>query len=93
MNSAPFNSARSIAASPAQLWNETQRLTQEIEDLQARLCLLMEEESEDESLWSVWPYSWAATGWNAARNRFHSFHENRSVREDAREAVPQLRLL
>lgn len=89
-----MNTARSAAVSPAQLWNETQRLTQEIEDLQARLHILMDNEAEeDPSLWSVWPYSWAASGWQNARNRFHSFHKNHARRGETRESVPQLRLL
>ncbi|HEX8550883.1 MAG TPA: hypothetical protein VF681_04945 [Abditibacteriaceae bacterium] len=83
--------------SAAQMWDETNRLALEIEELQIRLELLMDnaptEEAEDQ--WNVWPYSWAVAGWNSARNCFHSFHENRigKPRAEVCEGAPQLRLL
>ena len=69
--------------STEQLWDETLRLTAEIEELQARLEYLLDNEPEgapDPECWNVWPYSWAIAGWNTARERFHSFHEKRAVR-------------
>lgn len=74
--------------STEQLWDETLRLTSEIEELQARLEYLLDYEADEieaPAVWNVWPYSWAISSWNNARERFHSFHATRaqhSMRRD-----------
>jgi hypothetical protein len=80
-----------------QLWDETRRLTAEIEELQIRLEYLLDNAGEDDiDTWNVWPYSWAIAGWNHARQRFHSFHENHEKQlapDTAFEATCPLRLV
>ncbi|HEX8833216.1 MAG TPA: hypothetical protein VF719_03390 [Abditibacteriaceae bacterium] len=66
-----------------ELWDETQRLTAELEQVQSRLARLqsgttgVEIEADDEDVWNVWPYSWARDGWEKSRDfsrgRLHSF--------------------
>jgi hypothetical protein len=67
-----------------ELWDETHRLTSELQALQLRLDGLQPppaDEQEDEDVWNVWPYSWAVQGWNLSRDCFHSFHGNLAGRQ------------
>ena len=74
--------------STEQLWDEALRLNAEIEELQLRLEQLLEMEAveaEEAACWNAWPYSWAAAGWNLARERFHWLHQKHSQRASLHE--------
>jgi hypothetical protein len=65
------------------IYDETRRLSMELEALQDRLLYLQDalpeeweavSDVEAEDPWAVWPYCWAIDGWDSSCQWFHSFH-------------------
>lgn len=74
--------SRNQALTINELWDETQRLNEEIADLQARLARYENVEpastratdEHDADAWNVWPYCWALSVRRRIAEWFHSFH-------------------
>jgi hypothetical protein len=74
-----------------ELWDETQRLNEQVAALQERLAMYEDVEFEgststrlttlkaqarrEEDAWDVWPYCWVLGARDFFACRFHSFHE------------------
>lgn len=79
---------RQNALSINELWDETQRLNDEVAALQQRLARYesveapaqfnenaeSHDENRDAEVWNVWPYCWATNAYGFCLKGFHSFH-------------------
>ena len=75
-------SHRHNALTVAELWDETQRLNEQVAALQARLARYekvdsadsVEASNDEADVWNVWPYCWVTGAYHRVLERFHSFH-------------------